>query len=80
MKSFLWLLVISCIVCNMLVHALPAHEDQSLGLMKRCSFFSTLIGDCDDGKDVGENCSVLPCKQNLSCKVDQTGTPTCTVG
>ena len=26
MKFFLWLLIIQLIVCNMLVHALPAHE------------------------------------------------------
>ncbi|PKY51081.1 hypothetical protein RhiirA4_546344 [Rhizophagus irregularis] len=79
MKFFLWLLIICCIVCSMPVHALPAHEDQSFGLVKRCSFFSRLIGDCDDGVDFGGNCSVLPCKKDLECKNNQNGTPTCTI-
>ncbi|CAG8788986.1 4107_t:CDS:2, partial [Gigaspora margarita] len=49
-------------------------------LVKRCSFLSKLIGDCDDGLNLGDNCSVLPCKQGLVCKNDpNTGTPTCTI-
>ncbi|KAF0465985.1 hypothetical protein F8M41_026199 [Gigaspora margarita] len=76
MKVFLWFLVVCCIACSMQVHALPVHEDH---LVKRCSFFSELIGDCDDGLNFGDNCSVLACKKDLVCKNDPiTGTPTCT--
>ncbi|CAG8614138.1 1196_t:CDS:1, partial [Scutellospora calospora] len=38
-----------------------------------------LLSLCDDGVDFGGNCSVLSCKENLTCKKDLiTGIPTCT--
>ncbi|CAG8459563.1 11735_t:CDS:10 [Diversispora eburnea] len=76
MKFFLCFLIICCIVCSIPAHALPVNEDQSPRFVKRCSFFSRLIGDCDDGVEFGGNCSVLPCKDDLECKVNQNGTPT----
>ncbi|PKC02870.1 hypothetical protein RhiirA5_503788 [Rhizophagus irregularis] len=57
MKFFLWLLIIHFIVCNMLVHALPAHED--FRLMERCNIIINRrlsTRDCDEQK-LNEDCS-----------------------
>ncbi|CAG8653752.1 24704_t:CDS:2 [Dentiscutata erythropus] len=53
----------------MLTHALPVH-DQSLDLVKRCSFLSKLfsVGDCQFGGGAGSNCEVTGCNNGLTCK------------
>ncbi|CAG8700538.1 7523_t:CDS:1, partial [Scutellospora calospora] len=39
-------------------------------------FYDKLLGNCGDGQDIGENCSVLPCKEGLHC-TNIDGRPTC---
>ncbi|KAF0449777.1 hypothetical protein F8M41_002388 [Gigaspora margarita] len=69
MKFFLWLLITYFIVCNMLIHALPAHEDQSFRLVKRCNFFTRLTRGCGE-QGLGEDCATQECKDGLKCRED----------
>ncbi|CAG8517896.1 8154_t:CDS:2 [Funneliformis mosseae] len=49
MKTFIWFAVIFCIIYGMMINALPIEEGDEVHLLeKRCSFFSRLIGDCDN--------------------------------
>ncbi|RGB37293.1 hypothetical protein C1646_695145 [Rhizophagus diaphanus] len=66
MKYFLWLLIINFIVCNMLVHALPDHEDR---LAKRCNIFRRLTRGCGEQK-LNEDCSTQECTDGLKCRED----------
>ncbi|CAG8463993.1 19866_t:CDS:2 [Cetraspora pellucida] len=53
----------------MLVHALPAHEDQSFPLVKRCNFFKALFRGCGE-QGIGEDCAHQECQDGLKCRED----------
>ncbi|CAG8526875.1 3810_t:CDS:2 [Scutellospora calospora] len=46
----------------------PELPNNSNNLSDSQSFFNNLMGNCDDEQNIGKDCSVLPCKNNLECK------------